>query len=42
MKTMKKFLLRIDAEVYKEIVRLAKENDRSVNGEIINRLKKSI
>lgn len=39
---MKKLLLRIDPEVYKEIVRLAKENDRSVNGEIINRLKKSI
>jgi len=39
---MKKLLLRIDAEVYKEIVRLAKENDRSINAEIINRLKKSL
>jgi len=38
----KKLLLRIDAETYKEIVRLAKENDRSINAEIINRLKKSL
>ena len=39
---MKKLLLRIDLGVYKEIVRLAKENDRSINAEIINRLKKSL
>ena len=39
---MKKLLLRIDIETYKEIVRLAKENDRSINAEIINRLKKSL
>ncbi len=39
---MKKLLLRIDPEVYQEIVRLAKENDRSINAEIINRLKKSL
>ena len=36
---MKKLLLRIDPEIYKEIVRLAKQNDRSINAEIINRLK---
>jgi len=39
---MKKLLLRIDLEIYKEIVRLAKQNDRSINAEIINRLKKSL
>mgnify|MGYP003628780022 FL=1 len=39
---MKKLLLRIDSEIYKEIVRLAKQNDRSINAEIINRLKKSL
>jgi hypothetical protein len=38
----KKLLLRLNPEIYKEIVRLAKENDRSINAEINNRLKKSL
>ena len=38
----KKLLLRLDIETYKEIVKLAKENDRSINAEINNRLKKSL
>lgn len=35
----KKLLLRLDIEVYKQIVKDAKENNRSINAEINHRLK---
>ena len=39
---MKKKLIEIPTELFNKIVRLASENDRSVNKEINNLLKKGI
>ena len=39
---MKKKLIEIPTELFNKIVRLASENDRSVNKEINNLLKKAI
>lgn len=39
---MKKKLLIIDIELYEKIVLSAKKNDRSINKEIINLLKKAL
>jgi len=38
----KKLLLRLGMDVYNDVVKSAKENDRSINAEIINLLKKSL
>jgi len=39
---MKKKLIEIPTELFERIARLAKKNDRSVNKEITNLLKKSV
>jgi len=39
---MKKKLIEIPTELFNKIIQLAKKNDRSVNKEITNLLKKSV